>query len=181
VWTPTNTRLLNAILEQLEKCGKPTRYSTLWEAIQDQFGSKTTFNLYLTMLVKQGIVKREAKRKLPDGNWITVSRGRSVKYSLSKGSPLSPDASKERIKEWIESNFRGSKTELLTIVEHCLKGEGNWEAMYSEFGKKMKMNLRLWYATRSKEGFRDAVENILKEIVDEKRELSAKEQSSDSR
>jgi len=173
MWTPTNTELLNAIVEQLEKCGKPIRYSALWESLRDEFGSKTTFSLYLKMLVKQGIAKREGKRKLPDGRWITVSRGRSVRYSLFKDSPLSPNASSERIKEWIESNFHVSKIEFLTIVEHCLKGEGDWKDMYSEFDKKMKMNLRLWYATRNKEGHRQVVENLLKKISEEKRQLSA--------
>lgn len=175
MWTPTNTKLLNAIVEQLERYGKPTRFGVLWEALQDQFGSKTTFSLYLKMLEKQGIVKRDAstRRKLPDGRWITLPHGRSVRYSLSKASPLSPHASRERVKEWIESNLHGSKIELLSIVEHCLKGEEGWEDMYSEFDKKMKMNLRLWYTERSKEGFKDAAEDLLKKIRDEKRQLSA--------
>jgi len=171
MWTPTNTELINAILEELTKRGKPTSFGVLWGALQDHFGSKTTFNLYLKTLVQQGIVKREARKKLPDGRWITVKRGRTVRYSLAKASPLSPDASPERIREWIEENLRNSKINLLAAIGHCLKGEGDWEDLYSEFAKTMRLNLKLWSGMRKSEEFQKAVEGPLKNIDSEKNQL----------
>jgi len=171
MWTPTKTELINAILEELTKRGKPTSFGVLWGALQDRFGSKTTFNLYLKTLVQQGIVRREARKKLPDGRWITVKRGRTVRYSLAKASPLSPDASPERIREWIEENLRNSKINLLAAIEHCLKGEGDWEDLYSEFEKAIRLNLKMWWGMARSEGFQKAAEEPLKKIDCERKEL----------
>jgi len=173
MWTPTNTELINAILEELTKRGKPTGFGVLWGALQDHFGSKTTFNLYLKTLVQQGIVKREARKRLPDGRWITVKRGRTVRYSLAKASPLSPDASPERIREWIEENLRNARINLLKAMEHCLKGEGDWEDLYSEFEKTMRLNLKMWSRMRKREEFQKAAEEPLKNIDHEKSELQS--------
>jgi len=171
MWTPSSPELLNAIVEELAKREKPASYGFLWRALQDRFGSKTTFTLYLRMLMQQGIVKRQARKRLPNGRWITVRRGPTVRYSLVKASPLSPDASPERIEEWIEENLRNARINLLIAIEHCLKGEGDWEDLYSESEKAMRLNLKMWSGMRKREEFQKAAEEPLGKIEREKMEL----------
>jgi len=84
---------------------------------------------------------------------------------------LSEDTPPNRIREWIEDNIRNSKVNLLTVTERCLKGEGDWEDILSEWEKTMRLNLRMWYSMRNKQGFNRAIEETLKNIDDEKRRL----------
>jgi DNA-binding HxlR family transcriptional regulator len=170
MWTPANPDLLNLIVDEIRKRG-PCRFNTLWEALQDRFGSKTTFNVYLQALVKQGIIKRYGHVRLPDGRWRTVKRGPHVKYLLAKTSPLSADAPKERVGEWVEENLGRSNLDLLTAVEQCLNGDGGWKELYGFFEKTMRLNLNMWWNQRRRDGFSEAVADIIRDIEKEKRQL----------
>jgi DNA-binding HxlR family transcriptional regulator len=170
MWTPANAELLNVIVEEIEKRG-PCRFNTLWEVLQDRFGSKTTFNVYLQALVKQGIIKRYGHRMLPGGRWRTVKRGPHVKYSLAKTSPLSAEAPKERLGEWVEENLRRSNLDLLTAVEQCLEGDGGWKELYGYFEKTMRLNLNMWWNQRRREGFPEAVRDIIRDVENQRRQL----------
>ena len=172
MWTPAKPKLLDAIVEELTKRG-PCRFSTLWNALEDRFGSKTSFNVYLRTLVKQGIVKRQARKILTNGRWITVSRGPNVKYSLVKASPLSLDASKERIREWIDHNLKKSDLDLLTAVQYCLKGDGEWEYLFKEWELAMRLNLKMWWNMRNRSRFAEATDELLKNIERRKKQLES--------
>jgi len=114
----------------------------------------------------------EGHKKLP-GGWITVRRGPTIRYSLAKASPLSPDASPERIREWIEENLRNPKINLLTAIDRCLKGEGDWIDRYSEFEKTMRLNLKMWWDMRKREEFQEAIAETLRKIDREEYELQS--------
>ena len=151
-WTPSNPEIVSLIVAELAKRDR-VRYGDLWEAVHNREGgisSKTTFNLYLKMLVEQRVVKRDARRKLPDGRWITVKRSRTVKYYLAKTSPLSQEAKPSQISYWIEGNLRNSKIDLLTVVEHCLRGVDDWKELYSAFERAMKLNLEMWWNNKER-------------------------------
>lgn len=174
MWLPSNMEFIRAILEELRKRGTPTNYGVLWEALQDRIGSKTTFNLYLRTLVRQGIVRRSVHRKLPSGGWGTFARGRIVKYYLAESSPLSTYADTDRVREWIETNFLKSKIDLLTAVQHCLQGDLHWKLDFSEFEKTMTLNMRMWSDVGRRQDFYIAVRDILKEIEDESKQLNTR-------
>jgi hypothetical protein len=171
MWTPTNQEFFRVIIDELRSQPKPVRYGDLWWALKDKFGSKATFNLYLRKLVEQGIVKRVAHRRLPDGRWITVRRSRTVKYDLAKTSPLSAEAPTDRIREWIETNFLKSRISFLIAVQHCLKGDLHWKFDFSEFEKTMTLNMRMWSDVGRRQDFYVAVRDILSKIEDEIKEL----------
>jgi hypothetical protein len=170
--TPFNTDLLNAIIDELQKRG-PCRYNELWESLQN-LTSKKTFTDYLQFLVKQEIVKRQARRALPGGRWITVTRGPNVRYFVAKTSPFSPDASKERIEEWIERNLIRSHRDLLLAIEYCLKSDAEWNRIYKQFEKTMRLNLKLWWDMRKKQKFPEAIVTLLHDVEKERRLLESK-------
>ena len=94
-----------------------------------------------------------------------------MKYYLAKTSPLSAEASKERVGEWVEGNLRRSTLDLLTAVEQCLEGDGGWKELYGHFEKTMRLNLNMWWNQRGREGFPEAVRDIVKDIEKQKRQL----------
>lgn len=119
----------------------------------------------------RGVAERYGHVRLPDGRWRTVKREPHVKYLLAKTSPLSAEAPKERVGEWVEENLRRSNLELLTAVEQCLKGDGGWKEQYGYFEKTMRLNLNMWWNQRKRDGFSDAVRNILRDTEKRKKQL----------
>jgi len=104
---------------------------------------------------------------LPNGRWITVRRGRVVKYRLAKTSPFSVKAPTNQISEWIKINLLKSKIDFLKSVQYCLKGDSYWRPAFSNFEKKITLNMRMWSDLKKRQNFPVAVRNIIDEIENE--------------
>jgi hypothetical protein len=74
-WKPINPEVIGLIISKLIYGRKD--YTSLWNAIKEELGSKTTLSLYLRSLEKLGVIKSEAERV--NGRWRVYYSIKGVK------------------------------------------------------------------------------------------------------